>query len=94
MREKGLGFGTRTSALQAKHTRRARAYETFGVLNPKFAAAGDKEAAERFIERLLRFRERYADCRRRFLAGERDVIWPIGTWKMHAVHGLPRRAPP
>ena len=42
--------------------------------HPRAASGGDREAFEAWVERQLHFRERYADCRRRMLAGETGII--------------------
>ena len=66
--------------MQTKFTRRARSFEFFGVLDPTFAAAGETDAALTIIERNRSFLRDYADCLSRFRGGERDIIWPAGTW--------------
>ncbi|MDH5492168.1 MAG: hypothetical protein OEY14_09455 [Myxococcales bacterium] len=91
---KGYGFGTRTNALQTKHERRARSYQTFGVSNPRCAAGGDGEASEAFVVGRRHFRDRYADCRRRMLVSETGIVWPMGTWQMHVIYGQPRAPRP
>ncbi|MDH5492639.1 MAG: hypothetical protein OEY14_11870, partial [Myxococcales bacterium] len=94
LRELGHGFGTPQSAVQTKFTRRARSFEFFGVLDPTFAAAGDTDAALAIIERNRSFLRDYADCLGRFQRGERDIIWPAGTWKMRVRYRLPTKPPP
>ena len=69
-------------------------FEFLGVLDPTFAAAGDSDAALAIIERNRSFLRDYADCLNRFRRGERDVIWPAGTWKMRVRYGLPTKPPP
>lgn len=41
------------------------------------------------LQQLRSFEEAYRRVRARFLEGERDVIWPVGTWLMRVRFGLP-----
>lgn len=46
------------------------------------------------LQRNKRFEADYADVRERFLAGERDLIWPYGTYKMCVTYGFAREPRP
>ena len=37
---------------------------------------------------LRAWREAYYKCLRQWKAGERDKVWPAGTWKMRVLHGV------
>jgi len=93
-RRQGKGFGTPHSAMQCKHTVRASSWEPFGARNPTFAAGGDQEAAQRAREQRRAFLESYQACLSRWQRGERDMLWPAGTWKMRVLHAVRCRPPP
>lgn len=58
---------------------------------PRAAGSGWKEE----LRRLREFVVAHARARARFLAGERGVVWPAGTWQMRVRYGLPcETAPP
>jgi len=93
-RRRGLAFGTPASAVQSKFTRRSSGYEVFGALRPTFATGGDPEAAEQAREARAHFLSEYARCMALWRAGDRNVIWPPGTWKMRVQHSCPCHPPP
>ncbi len=66
---------------------RAKTIEERGRLNPRYA--GGAEAIREAVRRDRAFRQRYAAARERWLAGERDVIWPAGTYAMKWLHNVP-----
>lgn len=70
---------------------RAKTLEDHRRLNPRYA--GNAQAIESAIARDASFRERYARVRERWLAGERDVVWPAGTYAMKRWHGVPCERP-
>jgi len=82
----GLAYGTPASAVQSKFTHRSSSYEVFDALNPTFATGGDPEAAEQAREARAQFVSEYARCKALWRAGDRNVIWPAGTWKMRVLH--------
>jgi len=55
-----------------------------------FHATAERE--QDCLEDLDSFRRRYGSRRRSFNAGDRDVVWPIGTYARHHWHGCPRAA--
>jgi putative transposase len=64
--------------------------ETMFDTKPRVAGKG-------WIEELQRIREfvaAHARARARFLAGKRDVVWPLGTWQMRVRHGVPCETSP
>ena len=90
----GLGFLGPRRVMRAKHTRRARSYEPFGERTPRFAAGGDLQAAGADIARFRSREAQYDDCLARWQRGERNVVFPHGTWWMRVHHGVPCRLPP
>lgn len=73
---------------------RAKAFEQRHELNPRYASAGDQEALQAAVERDVEFAMRYGASRERWLAGDRDVIWPAGTYAMRRWHGVRCADPP
>jgi putative transposase len=60
-------------------------------------ATKPRAAGSRWAEELQRIREfvlAHARARARFLAGNRDVVWPAGTWLMRVRHGVPCETSP
>lgn len=83
----GIAFvGARRVVLQP-HTKRARSYEAFGSLNPRFAAAGHRGAASEAVQRLRSFNEQYDKAFAAWSSGKRTVCFPVGTWWMRVCHG-------
>jgi len=85
-------------AIAARHVGpfdRARTWETFGVIHPTFAT-GPGRVTERIeaAKEVVAFRESYRACWRRYRAGERDIVWPYGTYLMRARHGMSVADPP
>jgi hypothetical protein len=93
-RREGIPFMGPRRALRQEHTRRAKSYETFGSINPRFSAAGDEEVARATVERNRHFEESYDDALSRWQAGDRDAIFPFGTWWMRVHHGVRCHPPP
>jgi hypothetical protein len=60
-------------------------------------ATKPRVAGSRWAQELNRIREfvvAHARARARFLAGNRDVVWPAGTWQMRVRHGVPCETSP
>ena len=59
-------------------------------------ATGPGRVAERIeaAKEVVVFRQDYRACWRRYRAGERDIIWPYGTYLMRARHGMRVADPP
>ncbi len=86
-RRTGIGFVGPRRIVRFSHTKRARSYEVFGGLNPRFAAAGNRAAATQAIKRLRAFHAQYQRAFAKWTAGDRDVCFPEGTWWMRVCHG-------
>lgn len=83
----GRSFIGPRRVLRLPHTKRARSHETFGTLNPRFAAAGNRAGATEAVKRLRAFHAQYALALARWMAGDRDACFPEGTWWMRVCHG-------
>ena len=92
-KEEGRGFMGAERVQRARLTDRGRRWELFGSRNPTFATCGDPEATRGAVKTLRAFRAGHADARTRWRNGDRDVVFPHGTWLMRVVHGV-RCAPP
>lgn len=74
---------------------RAKSWETFGEIHPRFATGpGRTEEREEAKKELVGFLEGYRACWRRYRAGERDVVFPYGTYLMRVRHGVRVADPP
>lgn len=94
-RDKGWSFGGAKRARRQPHTRRARSWETFGSLNPRFSAAGDLEVAQAVVARNTAFDAEYDKALFHWQYGDRRrAVFPYGTWKMRVVHNARCRPPP
>lgn len=92
-REKGLGFCGAKAAARAPITTQSTKDE-IGGRRPTFATGpGDREAFLAKVADKRAWDAWYADSFARWSAGDRDVEFPPGTWKMRVVHGA-RVAPP
>jgi putative transposase len=83
----GIGFVGPKRVVRLAHTKRAKSDEVFGSLNPQFAAAGHRDAATEAVKRLRAFHARYRTALARWMAGDRAVCFPAGTWWMRVCHG-------
>ena len=83
----GIAFLGAHRVLRQLHTKRARSYEAFRTLNPRFAAAGRKGAAVEAVRRLRAFNAQYDRALAAWSAGKRTVRFPLGTWWMRVCHG-------
>ena len=95
-KEKNLKFFGPRRAMRCKHTRRASSYEKWGSLNPHFSAAGISEDAKKANSAFKAFNAFNADydaALARWQAGDRDVLFPVGTWWM-CIHHKARCHPP
>jgi len=93
-KNKGISFGSAKRAMRVAHTVRARAYEVFGKINPRFRAAGNLALARAKVLELRRFHAMYDEALRRWSAGDRWVLFPHGTWWMRVHHGVRCHPPP
>ncbi len=67
---------------------RAKSWEELGKLAPHIAAGrGQADARKAAIARLRAFRADYRDALARWVAGDRDVVFPAGSYWMRVHHG-------
>ena len=83
----GISFVGARRVLRQAHTARAQSYEAFGSLNPRFAAAGHRQAAAEAVKRLRAFNAQYDKALAAWTSGKRTVLFPRGTWWMRVHHG-------
>lgn len=81
-------------AQRVRHTDRASSWEDFGSRNPRLAASGDREAAQATIARNRQFDADYDRELAKWTAGDRNAVFPYGTWWMRVHHGVRVRPPP
>lgn len=86
-RRSGLSFIGPRRVLKLPHTKQASSYESFGSLNPQFAAAGNGAVAAEAVKRLRAFKAQYTRALAEWTAGERNACFPRGTWWMRVCHG-------
>jgi REP element-mobilizing transposase RayT len=66
----------------------AKSWEELGKLVPHIAAGrGQTEARLAAIARLLEFRQKHREAKARWVAGDRNVVFPAGTYWMRVHHG-------
>lgn len=97
--QEGIAFKGARRCLRVPRTARAKSWELFGKLNPRFKAGGDLNAALLAIEEAREFEADYDAKLARWMAGDRRVVFPHGTWWMRVHHGVrvaprPKRRPP
>lgn len=90
----GRGFKGADRVRKSSPYARAKTYEERHGLNPRYASAGDEEALRAAMARDAEFVERYLAARERWLAGDRDVLWPAGTYAMRRRHRVRCADPP
>ncbi len=83
---KGMGVLGARRVRKQKHTERPRSAAPRRVLNPKVAAKDTRKRIEA-LERLARFLASYRDAVVRFWEGERNVVFPEGTYLMRVRFG-------
>lgn len=82
-------FAGAARSKQTSPFRRASSREQRGTLNPTFAVGhGAKAARLDAIAALRAFRTSYHEALHRFRSGERDTVFPAGTWWMAVAHGV------
>lgn len=91
---RGRSFSGARRVVRTAHTVRSNSREEYGALNPQFAAAGDSDAARAAVQRLRTFNADYEQALARWVAGDRDVVFPHGTWWMRVHHGVRCHPPP
>lgn len=93
-RKRGVAFRGVRRVLRTPYTARARSYEAFGTLNPRFSAAGDPEAAARCVRELRQFDRDYEPALAKLAAGDRKALFPFGTWWLRVHLGVRCKPPP
>ena len=86
-KRRGRAFVGPRRVLRIPYTRRAQGHEVFGSLDPRFAAAGHRDAATQAVKRLRAFQAQYRHALGQWMAGDRDACFPVGTWWMRVCHG-------
>lgn len=89
-RQSGHGVLGRKGVLRAEPTEQPATVEPRRNLRPHLACR-DKRRRVQELATLVAFRIARAAARQRALAGERDVLFPVGTYQ---VHGFLWKAPP
>jgi hypothetical protein len=86
IRNGGRGFLGRAAVLAASFVQRARSYEQrFGVVRTFSAKARSVREELGRVERY--FRARYRRALEQWRRGQREALFPIGTWAMVVWHG-------
>jgi hypothetical protein len=90
----GRGYAGAKRVLASSHTRRANTPEPYGSRNPTFAARGNAELAARLAARRRAFRAAYHRAWTEWSQGNRNVVFPFGTYKMRVVFNARCHPPP
>jgi REP element-mobilizing transposase RayT len=78
----------RVACMNVSPYRCAKSWEELGKLVPHIAAGrGQKEARLAAIARLVEFRQKHREAKARWVAGDRSVVFPAGTYWMRVHHG-------
>ena len=95
VRARGHVFLGAERVKKASPYKRAKAYEVFGALDPNWATTGGgKQAYLEEAERYRTFQATYRVSWDRWASGDRDVVFPYGTWLMRERHGARCAEPP
>jgi len=86
-KRKGWPFMGAAKVMRQVHTKRASSWEEFGSLSPRFSAAGSLEDAQRAVARNRKRDQDYDAAWAEWVAGNRKVVFPFGTWGMRVIHG-------
>jgi REP element-mobilizing transposase RayT len=86
MRALRLPFLGRAGVLARSFVERARSYERRGKLVP-MVAAHDPQVRRELLRTQREFRRGYRASRERWCEGDREVVFPWGTWWMRVFHG-------
>ncbi len=88
VKEMGWSVGGRVAAQNVSPYRCATSWRELGKLTPHIAAGrGQTEARLAAIAELLQFRADHRAAKARWMAGERAVVFPAGTYWMRVHHG-------
>ena len=87
MREKGWSFLGAVRVMRLSPTDRAKKPKPRVERNPTFAVGqGNAEALKEAIEERRAFLSHYYQALEKWRAGDRDVVFPAGTWWMRVFH--------
>ena len=96
-REERLATGTRVAGrrriLAASAFEKPTTHEPRRNLRPHVACLNGERRIRELVA-LRRFRAAHAEARRRFAHGQRDVLFPAGTFQMRVLCGARCAAPP
>jgi putative transposase len=93
VKAQGWNVGGRIAAQNVSPYRAATSWRELGKLVPHIAAGrGQTEARIAALTELMQFRADHREAKARWRAGERDVVFPAGTYWMR-VHHAARVAP-
>ncbi len=70
------------------HTTRASSFEKEGARNPSFAAGGNVEMAVRGMKERVAFLTAYREAFAKLRNAVRDVLFPVGTWRLFRELGV------
>ncbi len=87
-RRAGLSFAGAKAVRRQSCTDAPRTPTPRGELSPRIATRNTWLRLEA-IQRDRAFVDAHAACRKRWCAGERDVVWPVGTYQMRRDHHVP-----
>ena len=78
----------RHAVMSVSPYKQAKSWEAIGKLSPHIAAGrGQKAARLAAIAELKEFRAAHRAAKERWIAGDRDVVFPAGTYWMRVHHG-------
>lgn len=84
----GRAFAGVRKVLRQSWRKFAASEEDGGRVQPQFAAAGDRPAQAMAIAAHRHFRRAYRDALARWCDGDRDAVFPYGTWWLAQFHGV------
>jgi putative transposase len=88
VRAKGWRVFGRGAVLRSSPYERATSWEPLRSLNPSIAVGrGQRQVFFRAVKFLQAFRRAYSQALDKWRQGNRDVIFPAGTWQMSWLHG-------
>jgi len=80
-KDRGRTFMGAEKVKAQKRESKSRSWESRRKLNPRIACKDKKKRIE-LLERLKKFLKEYREAYKKFSKGERDVLFPPGTYKM------------
>lgn len=83
----GIPFIGPRRVLRLPYTKRAESEEAPGGFTPRYAAGGNRRAARQAAKRIKAFNAQYRDALTAWRLGDREAVFPEGTWWMRVFHG-------